>query len=153
MPRSSSRLLTALGVSLATAGLVASASMVWGSHRMGVPGSLGGGIGIFETTGWKGRLLIGPLALPNWLTVFAAGLVCWCCWLRAVRIGNIPAAIPVAFILYGIAHSGAMVFLFSGSPRAKLGPGAPIAALAFVAMFVLIGLELIAASKRKPDAD
>ncbi len=149
MPRFSSRVLTALGVSLATAGVVASASMVWGSHRMGVPGSLGGGVGIFETTGWKGRLLIGPLALPNWLTVFAAALVFWCCWLRAVRIGNLPAAVPIVFVLYGIAHSGTMIFIFSGSARAKLGPGAPIATLAFVAMLVLIGLEVIVESKRK----
>ncbi|WP_169973188.1 hypothetical protein [Tautonia rosea] len=114
---------------------------------MAIPGGLGGGIGEFETTGWAGRLIVGPFWLPNWMVVFAAGIVCWCSWLRAVGIGRIPAVLPIAFVLYGIAHAGAMVFLFSGGPRATLGPGAPLTVLAFAAMLLMILQDVLLASK------
>ena len=148
MARLSSRVITAIGVTVATLGVVVSAGLSWGTHTMAVPGSLGGGVGEFETTGWAGRLLVGPFWLPNWLVVFAGGMVCWCTWLRALGLGNLPVALPMAFCLYGIAHAGAMVFLFSGGPRAALGPGAPLTVLAFAAMIVLILLDWIGSAKR-----
>lgn len=148
MPRPSSRFFTAIGVTLATVGVVFAAGLVWGAHTMAVPGRLGGGVGEFETTGWAGRLLVGPFWLPNWMVVFAAGMVCWCSWLRALRIGNIPAALPIVFCLYGIAHAGAMVFLFSGGGRrATLGPGAMLTVLAFSAMLVMILLDVIVSAR------
>ncbi|MEW4567511.1 hypothetical protein AB1L88_06545 [Tautonia sp. JC769] len=143
MPRISSRVLTAVVVTLATAGVIGAAGLNWGGHTMSIPGTLGGGIGEFETTGWAGRLIVGPFWLPNWMVVFASGIVCWCSWLRAVRVGRIPAALPIAFTLYGVAHAGAMVFLFWGGSRASLGPGAPLTVLAFAAMLVMIVQDVL----------
>jgi hypothetical protein len=114
---------------------------------MAIPRGLGGGVGEFVATGWAGRLIVGPLELPNRLVVFSAGIVCWCCWLRVVGIGRIPAALPIAFVLYGMAHAGAMVFVYSGSQRARLGPGAPLALLAITSMLVLIVGELLSAAR------
>lgn len=138
MPRISSRFLTAVVVTLATIGVIGAAGLNWGGHTMAIPGTLGGGVGEFETTGWAGRLIVGPFLLPNWMVVFAAGIVCWCSWLRAVGIGRIPAVLPIAFSIYGIAHAGTIVFLFSGGPKATLGPGAPLTVLAFAVMLVMI---------------
>ncbi|RUL87355.1 hypothetical protein [Tautonia sociabilis] len=139
----SSRLITAMGATLATLGVVGAAGLTWGEHALAVPRALGGGIGEFETTGWAGRLIIGPFWLPNQLVVLAAGIVCWCSWLRAVGIGRIPVALPICFCLYGIGHAGVMVYLFSGGGAATLGPGAPLTVLAFAAMLVLFGIECL----------
>ncbi|QDV36683.1 hypothetical protein [Tautonia plasticadhaerens] len=143
MTRPAPRLVSAIGVTLAALGVVGAAGLPWGEHTLAVSRDLGGGVGEFLTTGWSGRLILGPLWLPNRLVVFAAGIVCWCCWLRAIGVGRIPAALPILFALYGVAHAGAMVFLFSGGPRARVGPGAPLAVLAFVAMLVLIARDLV----------
>lgn len=152
MHRMAPRLVSAIGVTLAALGVFGAAGMVWGEHSLAIPRDLGGGVGEFLTTGWSGRLIVGPLWLPNWLVAFAAAIVCWCCWLRAAGIGRIPAALPIAFAIYGLMHAGAMVFLFSGSVRARLGPGAPLSALAFLAMLILIVVEVRSSSRRRRSA-
>ena len=149
MNRMSPRVLSAIFVTLATMGVVWAAGMVWGEHSLAVPRHLGGGVGEFETTGWAGRLILGPLWLPNRLVAFAAGIVCWCCWLRAFRIGPIPAILPLIFCVYGMLHAGAMIFLFSSGIRSQLGPGALLSELAFVAMFVVIVFEMRSTSNRE----
>jgi hypothetical protein len=109
-------------------------------------------VGEFVTTGWAGRLIVGPLELPNRLVLLSSGIVCWCCWLRVAGIGRIPATLPIVFVLYGMAHAGAMIFVYSGSPRAHLGPGPPLTLLATTSMLVLIvGEQLASAHKSRQE--
>ena len=125
-------------MTLATLGVVASASMPWGSYTVALPAEGPGGVGEFTSNGWAGRLILGGLALPNGLVVFAAAIACWCCWLRALVIGRIPAALPLAFSIYGLVHAAAIGFVHLG-PDSHPGPGIPAAIACFGANLALIG--------------
>ena len=146
--RSSSRWTTAAGGTLATLGVVVAASMTWGEYTVDIPADRGGGVGEFSADGWAGRLLVFGLTLPNVLVVFASVIACWCCWLRALAIGGIPAALPALFMLYALGHTAAIAFVYLG-PDARIGPGTPLSAACSVAMLTLLTLELIG---RRPPA-
>ena len=132
-------------------GVVVAASMTWGEYTVVIPIEEGGGVGEFSSNGWAGRLILGELALPNVLVVFAAVIACWCSWLRALAIGGIPAILPALFLLYALGHASAIAFVYLG-PDAQIGPGLPLSVASSAAMLTLLSLEVLGQRRPRNDA-
>ncbi len=70
-------------------------------------------------TGWNGYITPAGLKLPNWLVVVAAAGVTVLCRLKALSVGKVPLAVPLAVAGYGLLHAGFALAILMTSKKSR----------------------------------
>ena len=114
----------------------------------GFPGDFAGGLfgGItISINAWSGHLTLAGLQLPNWLPIIAAAGAAAAAYARSTG-AQLPAILPLALMIYALAHVAIFGLILLGSGRGSLGIGT-IATL--LALFAL--LRAIMSASKKSD--
>jgi hypothetical protein len=147
----SSKMKSAIGITIAAVLIFAAAFMPWGEIR-GTPkihspfqgdfpfgGSPFQGMQMTITvTGWNGNITLGGLKLPNWLVVLAAAGVTTLCWLKASSVWDAPPAVLFALAAYGLLHAGFALVALIASDEGSAGVGGFLTALGFIGILVIL---------------
>lgn len=102
----------------------------------GFPGDLAGGLfgGItISVNAWSGNLTLAGLQLPNWLPIIAAAGATGVAYARSTG-AQLPAILPLALLIYALAHVAIFGLILLGSGRGSLGFGTIATLLALAAL-------------------
>ncbi len=102
----------------------------------GFPGDLTGGFfgGIsISVNAWSGNLTLAGLQLPNWLPIVAAAGATGAAYARSTG-AQLPAILPLALLIYALAHVLLFGLIVAGSGRGSLGIGTIAMWLALAAL-------------------